>query len=325
MEQIASDEVLEQAFEWLCKRREKYSENSDVWNIRRKWRDIKIQLQADLLAGRYRFTPLEQIRLNGENIELWTSLDALVLKATAIVLNQRLKPIFSKHCCHITGNGGAKGAVRSVYENQDKNRFVFRTDVKSYYANINHKILYEQLRRHIKDQRVLDLLKGYIERTVYYGGTWRDVKCGISLGCPLSPIMGALYLKELDDRMAETGLFYRRFMDDWVILAPTRWKLRSAIKIVNQILNDLKVEQHPDKTFIGRISRGFDFLGYSFKPSQLKLAEKTLQNFVERITRLYEQDADLDRIGQYVRHFIKWSKAGVSLNFINDLSFYLPL
>jgi len=61
------------------------------------------------------------------------------------------------------------------------------------------------------------------------------------LGCPLSPIMGALYLKELDDRMAETGLFYRRFMDDWVILAPTRWKLRSAIKIVNQILNDLKV------------------------------------------------------------------------------------
>ncbi|MFI5453890.1 MAG: hypothetical protein ACHRXM_00400 [Isosphaerales bacterium] len=51
-------------------------------------------------------------------------------------------------------------------------------------------------------------------------------------------------------------------MDDWVILAPTRWKLRAAIRLVNQTLAELKVEQHPDKPFIGRVSRGFDFLGY---------------------------------------------------------------
>ena len=81
--------------------------------------------------------------------------------------------------------------------------------------------------------------------------------------------MGALYLKPLDDRMAEIELFYARFMDDWVILAPTRWKLRRAIKAVNEALTDLKVEQHPDKTFIGRITRGKDFLGYTFSPDGL--------------------------------------------------------
>ena len=42
------------------------------------------------------------------------------------------------------------------------------------------------------------------------------------LGCPLSPLMGALYLKRLDERMERTGLFYARFMDDWVVLAPRR-------------------------------------------------------------------------------------------------------
>jgi hypothetical protein len=31
---------------------------------------------------------------------------------------------------------------------------------------------------------------------------------------------------------------------------------------VNRALAELKVQQHPDKTFVGRISRGFDFLGY---------------------------------------------------------------
>jgi len=56
-------------------------------------------------------------------------------------------------------------------------------------------------------------------------------------------------------------------MTHWVILAPTRWKLRKAIKVVNQTLAELKVAQHPDKTFIGRIARGFDFDGRPERPS----------------------------------------------------------
>ncbi len=71
--------------------------------------------------------------------------------------------------------------------------------------------------------------------------------------------MAALYLKPLDDRMEELDVFYARFMDDWIIIAPTRWKLRKAIRLVNQTLNELRVEQHPDKTMIGRGDRGFDF------------------------------------------------------------------
>jgi hypothetical protein len=81
--------------------------------------------------------------------------------------------------------------------------------------------------------------------------------------------MGALYLKAVDDAMAETGLFYARFMDDWVVLAPTRWKLRAAVKAVNEALAELGVQQHPNKTFVGRIGRGCDFLGYRFAANGL--------------------------------------------------------
>ena len=35
-------------------------------------------------------------------------------------------------------------------------------------------------------------------------------------------LMGALYLQRLNERIEATGLIYARFMDDWVILAPTR-------------------------------------------------------------------------------------------------------
>ncbi len=111
------------------------------------------------------------------------------------------------------------------------------------------------VQEYVQDEKVLDLIEKYLHRYVSDGGNYVDILQGISLGCPLSPLMGALYLKPLDDRMGELGLFYTRFMDDWVVLAPTRWKLRKAIKALNEEMAALLVEKHPDKTFIGRISR----------------------------------------------------------------------
>jgi hypothetical protein len=61
----------------------------------------------------------------------------------------------------------------------------------------------------------------------------------------------------VDEQMeGDTRYFYRRFMDDVIVLAKTRWHLRKAVKIVNQHFYQLKIEQAPDKTFIGKISRG---------------------------------------------------------------------
>jgi RNA-directed DNA polymerase len=84
---------------------------------------------------------------------------------------------------------------------------------------------------------------------------------------------------------------------------PNLWKLKKDIQIVNQTFNELKVEKHPGKNFIGRIAKGFDFLGYSFEPKGLSIDPKTLANFIDRIAQLYEQGAEVRRIGQYVRNW----------------------
>jgi hypothetical protein len=136
-------------------------------------------------------------------------------------------------------NGGAKAAVRFVHEHLAANTFVFRTDVKSYYASIDHEILL------------------------------------------------------------------------WVILAPTRWKLREVIRLVNRTLAELHVKQHPDKTFIGRISRGFDFLGYAFTPAGLEVAPLAIDRCVQRASQLYEQGVDLIHIGTYIRRWLRWARSGL--------------
>jgi len=319
IEQIASDEVLEAAYQWLCDKRAHHHFNADVWQVRRWWHEKKPMLQQLLLSGRYLFRELRLFRGEDQMIECWSSMDALVLKAIALVLGEHLKPHLSQRCFNVAGNGGMKAAVREVGANLSKYKFVFRTDVKGYYASINHHILMEQVGQYVEDDAVKALLWGYLRRYVSDGGHYLDITQGISLGCPLSPLMGALYLKPLDDRIAPLlggvggglGCYYVRFMDDWVILAPTRWKLRKAIKAVNEVMSDLRVEKHPDKTFIGRIAKGFDFLGYWFSPDGLGIARKTVERMLEKVSRLLEQGADELRIETYVQRWWLWVRSGV--------------
>ncbi len=66
--------------------------------------------------------------------------------------------------------------------------------------------------------------------------------------------------------------------------------------------------ERPDKTFIGRIERGFDFLGYHFGPDGLSVAKKTIEQFIARAIRLYEQEPEeacaSARLGSYVQRWL---------------------
>jgi hypothetical protein len=121
------------------------------------------------------------------------------------------------------------------------------------------------------------------------GGCFGDFEKGISLGCPPSALIGAFFLTGDHDALEKTGLFYTRFLADILAVAPSLWKRRRAIRTVNQVEASLAVEKHPDKTFIGRIARGYDFLWYHFSRAGLMVAHKTIASFIKKASRLYEQ------------------------------------
>ena len=99
-------------------------------------------------------------------------------------------------------------------------------------------------------------------------------------------------------------IHYQRFMDDYLIFAPTRHKLKMALRLMYIILDQLKLTVHPYKRFIGKTHRGFDFLGYSIHPNRkLYPAKQSLDRLLERSRRLYEQGVDENRLRQYVQ---KW-------------------
>jgi RNA-directed DNA polymerase len=229
------------------------------------------------------------VRQWGQRYPQRPSQDTALLKTLAEQLSNTLPR--SPACMHLRGNGGLKQAICSVQAALPKHCYVFRTDVKSYYASINHHRLMDQLADHVTDRDSLNLLWQYMRRTVEYGGTFREIPCGIPAGCSLSPLIGAFHLHGLDVEMTRQhrGCFYIRYMDDILILAPSRWRLRRAIAAVKRHLDGLGLELHPDKTSIGPIARGFDFLGYHHDRSGLRLSAVTLARHHEKLTRLYER------------------------------------
>ena len=86
----------------------------------------------------------------------------------------------------------------------------------------------------------------------------------------------------------------------------------TPVKLVNETFEELGLE-NPDKTSIGRVERGFDFLGYHLAPGRLTLSRATVERFLERAHRLYEQERGkpegFPQLGAYVRRWIGWAVA----------------
>ncbi len=131
---------------------------------------------------------------------------------------------------------------------------------------------------------------------------------------------------------------YHRYMDDFLILCKTRWQLRRAVKQLNRFLNLFGFNQHPDKTFIGRVEKGFDWLGYQFDHTGVTgPAARALSKFLlnirnlqggrkcgfcrePKIHRLYEQARHAtpaqqteiaQRVADYKTRWQRWLLAGL--------------
>ncbi|EEJ8659136.1 hypothetical protein NJ45_004865, partial [Salmonella enterica subsp. enterica] len=103
------------------------------------------------------------------------------------------------------------------------------------------------------------------------------------------PLLAAFHLTETDNVFSRNRhVTYARYMDDFLILSPTRWHLRRAVRMLNRHFAQAGFEQHPDKTFIGRVEKGFDWMGFWFtEKGGDGVAPRALQNFKDRLRRLY--------------------------------------
>ena len=193
---------LDVAYRWLCQQRKHFPPNADIWHFRCQYQIIKSDLLHQINSGDYQFSPQQKIiKQNGQVIHLWGSQDVLVMKLLASDLQPLLS--LSPRCSHVKGHGGLKQTVADVHKQLDDYQYVCKTDVKSFYESIDQYCLMEQINDVVSDNDLRRYLYQVIHRCVEYGGLYKDIDKGISSGCSLSPIFGALYLKALDDHFTD--------------------------------------------------------------------------------------------------------------------------
>jgi retron-type reverse transcriptase len=128
---------------------------------------------------------------------------------------------FYKFVKKVSRNGKINGWLNT---NQIKG-YCFKADIKHYFQEVNHEILLKIIRRKIKDEKVIWLIKQILDNNVQDN----PIGKGMPLGNLTSQFFANVYLNELDKFVKHElkAKFYIRYVDDFVLLNSSREKLLS--------------------------------------------------------------------------------------------------
>jgi RNA-directed DNA polymerase len=164
--------------------------------------------------------------------------------------------------------------------------YVLKADVRHYFDTVDHQIVINIVRRKIKDEKVIWLLK-----TILNNHETEIPGKGMPIGNLTSQFLANVYLNELDNFVKHTlkVKYYIRYVDDFVIFHKDKTVLEKWRMEIDVFLkNILKVELHPEKTRIVKLNRGVTFLGFRIFYNCRLLKKNNVRRIWKRIKILKE-------------------------------------
>jgi RNA-directed DNA polymerase len=194
--------------------------------------------------------------------------------------------IFDSYSCRT--EKGSHRAVRRLEDflrksswNNCRNVFALKCDIKKFFDSIDQEILFELIKKKIKDENAVWLIEKII----------KSFPVGIPLGNVTSQLFANVYLNELDQFVKHTlkVKYYLRYCDDFIILSEDVEYLKKLIVEINDFLNKkLKLALHPNKIIVRKYRQGIDFLGYVVLPHHRVLRTKTKRRIIRKMTNKYK-------------------------------------
>lgn len=264
-------------------------------------------VKRTIISAGYHYKKIQVFIINKIKTTKWYFFDGIINKILAEYILLTCKHILSKDCLHIRNHGGVKECLIRVNKAAQKYKYVYKTDIYSYYASINHDVLLSFFKinfgsKHFVTrliQRHLNLIKKYAPHLT-----------GVTRGSSLSPIFAAIYLNELDfvlgNKFKEThNIEYLRYVDDIIIFSSCFETIIKAKQKLNKIINDKKLELRPEKSYFGLVKQRFDFVGFNYDDLGLNnIAKKTFNKFSIN----YHNNLLLNENNIYFKHFNAYLK-----------------
>ncbi len=196
-----------------------------------------------------------------------TVIDRIVQQAIAQVLNPIFEPQFIDGSYGYRPHRSAQKAIMKVKEYAEQGyKYAVQLDLSKYFDTLQHAKLLLILRRTIKDERVIQLIKKYLKSGVMENGICVKTEEGSPQGGPLSPLLANIYLNEFDHEFENRGVKVIRYADDIVLLAKSQRATERLLETSTRYLeNELKltVNKEKSKTVSVVAIRNFKFLGFA--------------------------------------------------------------
>lgn len=161
--------------------------------------------------------------------------------------------------------------------------YVLKCDVKKYFYSIDKVILLQILKNKIKDKKLIDFTKLILRD---------DEEKGIPIGNYTSQYFANIYLDQLDQYIKhELHIkYYIRYMDDFVLLLPTKKEAKSIKNKISSFLKENLNLELNNKSKYYPSKFGIDFCGYRIFEDYIllrKRSKKKIYKNVEIWNRLF--------------------------------------
>ncbi len=249
-----------------------------------------------------------------------TVIDRIIQQAISQKLMPIYEPIFAEDSFGYRPGRGAKDAIVEVkkYAEQGYTHAVV-LDLSKYFDTLNHTILLNLLRQHVKDERVIQMIKRYLKSGVMEDGVVVKTEEGSPQGGNLSPLLANVYLNEFDWEFANRGVPCIRYADDIVLLAKSKRAserlLESSTKYLEGTLK-LKVNREKSRTVSVFAIRNFKYLGFCFGKSgrgiHIRVHQKSLKKAKDKLrmhtsrSRCGSIVATMEKIKVYMRGWLNY-------------------
>jgi RNA-directed DNA polymerase len=259
--------------------------------LQQHWPSVK----AALLAGNYIPAAIRKVEIPKPNggartLGIPTVLDRLIQQALLQVLQPQFEPEFSEHSYGFRPGRNAWQAVQRAqsYIGEGR-RWVVDLDLEKFFDRVNHDILMSRVARRVQDERILKLIRRYLEAGMMSEGIVSARAEGTPQGGPLSPLLSNILLTDLDRELERRGHRFCRYADDCNIYVKSEAAGQHAMAAITGYLErKLKLQVNRDKSAVARPWQR-KFLGYSVtrqKQARLKIADISLQRLKDRVREI---------------------------------------
>ena len=215
-----------------------------------------------------------------------TVCDRIAQQVIKTHLEPRLEAEFMNSSYGYRPKKSAHQAVREVRKQVRKTAWVIDLDIKEFFENVEHKLLYLSLEKHVKEGWIKMYLKRWLEAPIQMkDGTLKYPNGkGTPQGGVISPLLSNLYLHYVIDKWMAINfpnIKLVRYADDMIVHCQTELQAKEWRGVIKERFKSCGLEVHPEKTKIvyckkeGRNLQGnqvqFDFLGFSFRPMTMRL------------------------------------------------------